>query len=118
MVYGANPSVENAEAGTVKETISLPVFGAKTNDHAFFGVITSGDGCSKISAATSKKDSNYNHVFPTAVLREYNLMYKKGDSNTHKASYTIDYSDDLMDGKNYTVRYFFLEGEKADCGSV
>lgn len=114
MVYGVNPSVENTEAGTVKQNISLPVFGAKTNDHAFFGIITSGDGCSKISAATSKKDSCYNHVFPTAVLREYNLMYKKGDSNTYKASYTIDYSDDLMDGQNYAVRYFFLEGEKAN----
>ena len=114
MVYGVNPSIETSEASTVKETASLPVFGAKTNDHAFFGVITSGDGCSKITAATSKKDSTYNHVYPTAVLREYNLMYKKGDSNTHKSSYTIDYSDDLMDGENYTVRYFFLEGEKAD----
>ena len=114
MVYGVNPSIETSEASTVKEIASLPVFGAKTNDHAFFGVITSGDGCSKITATTSKKDSTYNHVYPTAVLREYNLMYKKGDSNTHKSSYTIDYSDDLMDGENYTVRYFFLEGEKAD----
>lgn len=114
IVYGVNPSIETTEATTVKETASLPVFGAKTNDRAFFGIITSGDGCSKISATTSKSDSSYNHVFPTAVLREYNMMYKKGDSNTNKSSYTIDYSDDLMDGQNYTVRYFFLEGEKAD----
>ena len=114
MVYGVNPSIETTEAGTVKETATLPVFGAKTNDHAFFGIIVSGDGSSKISATTSMKDSSYNHVFPVAILREYNMLYQKGNSNTHKTSYTIDYSDDLMDGENYAVRYFFLEGEKAD----
>lgn len=114
MVYGRNPTVEITEQGSVKETIPMPVFGAKTNDHAFFGIIVAGEGCSKISAATSKTDSTYNHVYPSAVLREYNLMYKKGDNQANKASYTIDYSDNLMDGANYAVRYFFLEGEKAD----
>lgn len=114
MVYGNNPTIETTEAGTVKEIISMPVFGAKTNDNAFFGVIVAGEGCSKISATTSNRDSNYNHVYPSAVLREYSILYKKGDNNTHKASYTIDYSDDLMDGDNYAVRYFFLEGDKAN----
>ena len=114
MVYGRNPTVETTEQETVKETISMPVFGAKTNDHAFFGVIVAGEGCSKISAATSKTDSAYNHVYPTAVLMEYNRMYKKGDSNANKSSYTIDYSNNLMDDANYAVRYFFLEGEKAN----
>ena len=114
MVYGKNPTVETTEQETVKERISMPVFGAKTGDNAFLGVIVSGDACSKISAATSKTDSMYNHVYPTAVLTEYNRMYKKGDNNANKSSYTIDYSDNLMDGANYAVRYFFLEGEKAN----
>ena len=114
MVYGNNPTIEKTEAGTVKERISMPVFGAKTNDHAFFGIIVAGEGCSEISATTSKNDSSYNHVYPSAVLREYSILYKKGDSNANKSSYTIDYSDDLMDGANYAVRYFFLEGEKAN----
>ncbi len=114
MVYGKNPAIETTEAGTVKERISMPVFGAKTNDHAFVGVIVAGEACSKISATTSKNDSCYNHVYPSAVLREYSILYKKGDVNANKSSYTIDYSDDLMDGANYAVRYFFLEGDKAD----
>ena len=114
MVYGKNPTVETTEQETVKETIAMPVFGAKTNDSGFFGVIVAGEGCSKISAATSMTDSIYNHVYPTAVLMEYNRMYKKGDNNTNKSSYTIDYSKSLMDGQNYAVRYFFLEGEKAN----
>lgn len=114
MVYGKNPTVETTEQETVKETIALPVFGAKTNDSAFFGVIVAGEGCSKISAATGMTDSTYNHVYPSAVLMEYNRMYKKGDSTAHFSSYTIDYSKNLMDGSNYAVRYFFLEGEKAN----
>lgn len=114
MVYGRNPTIETIEQEPVKEIISMPVFGAKTNDHAFFGVIVAGEGCSKISAATSKTDSTYNHVYPSAVLREYSILYEKSDVNAQKASYTIDCSDDLMDGTNYAVRYFFLEGEKAN----
>lgn len=119
MVYGKNPAVETTEQETVRETISLPVFGAKTNDRAFLGVIVSGEGCSKISATSSVNNtsiyrSSYNHVFPSAVLLEYNRMYKKGDNNANKSSYTIDYSQNLMDDANYAVRYFFLEGEKAD----
>lgn len=118
MVYGRNPTVETTEQEPVKETVSMPVFGAKTNDHAFFGMIVAGEGCSKINASTSLNgnayNSSYNNVYPTAVLMEYNRMYKKGDANTSKTSYTIDVSKNLMDDANYAVRYFFLSGEKAN----
>lgn len=113
-VYGRNPTLEKVTEETVRERISMPVFGAKTNDHAFFGIIVSGEGCSTISATTSKKDSSYNHVYPTAVLREYSLLYAAHDGDAWKDSHTIDYSRDLMDGSNYAVRYFFLEGEQAN----
>ena len=113
-VYGKNPTLEKLQEETVRERISLPVFGAKTNDHAFFGIITSGEGCSTISATTSKKDSSYNHIYPTAVLREYSLLYVEHDADAWQDSHTIDYSKDLMDGENYTVRYFFLEGDQAN----
>lgn len=113
-VYGKNPTMEKVEEETVRERISLPVFGAKCNDHAFFGIITSGEACSTISATTSKKDSSYNHVYPTAVLREYNLLHVQHNAEAYNDSHTIDYSDDLMDGNNYAVRYFFLEGDQAN----
>ncbi len=113
-VYGENPTLEKKEQGTVQQKVTLPVFGAKTNDHAFLGVITSGEGCSAIAASTSKKDSSYNHVYASAVLREYSILFREGNHVSRVDSYTIDYSDDLTHGKNYAVRYFFLSGDEAN----
>ncbi len=113
-VYGANSTIVKAKQETVRETIHLPVFGAKVNDHAFMGVITSGEACSTITAATSKYDSAYNHVFANAVLSEYSLQQMTSDHRASKSSHSIDYKDDLTEGANYCVRYFFLEGENAN----
>ncbi|MBR4016863.1 MAG: hypothetical protein IKK11_03525 [Oscillospiraceae bacterium] len=113
-VYGTNITIEKTEEVSVREDIALPVFGAKCNDHAFLGVITNGDANSTISATTSKKDSNYNHIYSSAVLREWDILYKQDDALTTGNSYTIDYTDSLLDGENYTVRYFFMDGEKAN----
>lgn len=115
-VYGKNLAMDIKKQETVRERVTLPVFGSKVNDHAFLGVITSGEAISTISAAVSKKDSSYNHVYASATLREYGLL-QSGSSHGHLAqleSHTIDYSKNLMDGANYTIRYFFLDGEDAN----
>ena len=113
-VYGNNPTVVTTKQDTVKETVRLPIFGAKVNDHAFLGVITSGDASSTISASTSKKSNSYNFVHATAILTDYNLKQIKGDHNAGKSTSSIDYKDNQTEGRNYTVRYFFLEGENAN----
>ncbi len=113
-VYGSNLTVVKDIQETVRENITLPVFGSKVNDHAFMGVITSGDACSTISAATSRKDSSYNHVFANAVLSEYNLKQMGGNEVARVESHSIDYRSDLTEGQNYCVRYFFLEGDSAN----
>ena len=113
-VYGSNPTVVTTKQGTVRETIRLPIFGAKVNDHAFLAVITSGDASSTITASTSRKINSYNYVHANAVLTDYNLKILKGDQNAGKNSTTIDYKDNQTEGKNYCVRYFFLEGENAN----
>lgn len=114
MVYGNNPTLTLEEQQPVRESISLPVFGAKCNDSAFLGVITNGEAYSSISAYTSQIENSYNYVYPTAILREYDLVYNKGNSQALISSHTIDYSEDLMNGENYAVRYFFLNGDDAN----
>lgn len=114
MVYGSNLTLNKVNQETVRENITLPVFGAKTNENAFFAVITNGDATSSITATTSKKDSAYNHVYANAVLREYDLTQHDGDHTAGQESHSLDYSQDLMDGENYAVEYFFLSGDDAD----
>lgn len=113
-VYGNNPTLVSTKQETVRETIRLPIFGAKVNDHAFMGVITSGDANSTISASTSKKANSYNYVHANAVLTDYTLKQIKGDQNAGKSTSSIDYRGNQTEGKNYCVRYFFLEGESAN----
>ncbi len=113
-VYGRNQTLALATQETVRETIHLPVFGAKVNDDAFLAVITAGEGCSTISATTSRKTSSYNQIYANAVLREYELKKSESTANARNASHTAEYSEDLMDGENYCIRYFFLSGEDAN----
>ncbi len=113
-VYGQNPAFVNDKQSTVKETITMPVFGAKVNDHAFFGIITTGEVSSSIAATTSKKDSSYNHVYANAALTEYTLKRIANTSNVHNASHSIDFRENQTEGQNYCVRYFFLDGDQAN----
>ena len=113
-VYGNNPTIVTTKQETVRETIRLPIFGAKVNDHAFLGVITSGDANSTITASTSKKANSYNYVHANAVLTDYNLKQILGDQNAGKNTSSIDYRGNQTEGKNYCVRYFFMEGENAN----
>ena len=114
LVYGENPTLTKTSQTTVQQKATLPVFGAKVNDHAFFGVVVSGEQCSGIAAATSLMDSSYNHVYARAILHEYTLKYNKGNFWAKGDSHAVDYSEDLTEGENYAVRYFFLEGEDAN----
>ena len=113
-VYGRNITVEKLKEESIRERNSLPVFGAKKNDHAFIGVITAGETCSTISAATSMTDCSYNYVYASAALSEYSLLVAANANFGFQQSHTIDYKQDLLDGGNYTVQYFFMDGEDAD----
>lgn len=113
-VYGNNPTTAEQIQQTIRESVALPVFGAKVNDHAFFGIITSGDACSTITATTSRRDSSYNHVYANAVLTDYKLNQMVGNAASSKTSHSIDYRLNMTEGKNYCVRYFFLDGEDAN----
>ena len=113
-VYGENPTLVKTNQTSVQQKATLPVFGAKVNDHAFFGVVVSGEQCSGIAAASSLIDSSYNHVYTRATLREYTLKYYKANHWGKQDSHSVDYSNDMTEGENYAVRYFFLEGEDAD----
>ena len=112
-VYGNNTTHVLNKQETVREQITLPVFGSKVNDHAFFGVITTGDACSTITAVTSKKDSSYNHVYANAALTDFVLQQLNGNHAGGIDSHSIDYRPNQTEGENYCVRYFFLAGDDA-----
>jgi len=119
-VYGTNITTPQDTADTVKEQISMPVFGSVSKgkegaaDSAFLGVIISGEASSTISARTSKQISSYNMIYTTANLRETKLIRSGTNQAVGVETRVLAMSDDMMNGKNYAVRYYFLNGDDAN----
>ena len=120
-VYGRNITVAKDTADTVKEHITMPVFGAvnkgaegAADDSAFLGVIVSGEASSAITANVSGQVSSYNTVYTTANLRESSLITSEANVHVGVETRVLAMSDDQMKGNNYAVRYYFLNGEEAN----
>jgi len=113
MVYGTNPTIAKTKETAFSERVSLPVFGSKCNDSAFLGVILSGDANSQIIASTSRKTSSYNTVFASGMFLDYSRSLLKGNY-VAKDTVLFEKAEDLLQGQNYAVRYYFLNGEDAN----
>ena len=92
----------------------MPVFGLKCNDSAFLAVVTSGESNGVIYSYVSRKTTSYNQVYSRAIYRDYSTKGAGVNMNASDENKRAnDYSDNLLRGHNYSVRYFFLE-EEAD----
>jgi len=112
-VYGNNLTTYKKQ-DYVKQTIRLPIFGAKVENNAFLGVITTGDANSSISAASYGQMNVYNVVYATAVLNDYSLTRTTDGGGNGKNTDSISVAPNQTENKNYCVRYFFMEGEEAN----
>ena len=119
-VYGKNITLEQAKSESVKEQANLPVFGSKwvgkdgKADSAFLGVIVSGEASSSIVASTSGKISSYNMIHATAHMAENEYIRVQTSVHVGQEARVLAISDNQMSGKNFAVRYYFLNGEKAN----
>ncbi|MBQ7768385.1 MAG: hypothetical protein IJ403_05850 [Oscillospiraceae bacterium] len=132
-VYGNNITLGQETAETVKEQISLPIFGSKwdgsevvadddeedsdseiTPDKAFLGVIISGDASSSIVASTSGKVSSYNMIHPVVHMTEHQFIRTGTSVFAGQEARVLAVSDNQLINKNFAVRYYFLNGDKAN----
>jgi len=109
-VYGTDETFDVKEKVQFNETTRLPVFGLKQNDHAFVGIIESGDAMANITADISGRFDSFNTVggkFQMTAMDFYSLS-----SGTKTSSVPMfqknTYKGDLQ------IRYAFLTGDKAD----
>ena len=137
-VYGNNITLPQEKLESVKEQISLPIFGSiwnktekapateetadaeeasnagATSNGAFLGVIISGDASSSIVASTSGKISSYNMIHPVAHMSEYKFIRTKSSGQVGQEARVLAMSDNQLANQNFAVRYYFLNGEKAN----
>ena len=110
-IYGFDYLVENQKFGEVTQTIKMPVFGNKTDDKAFLGIITSGEAAGLIEANIGGILTGYNQVYSSINFRDkhYSHVNKHGEKKS-----LVQYGESNISGTDFSVRFFFLKGEDAN----
>ncbi|WP_152394178.1 DUF5696 domain-containing protein [Paenibacillus guangzhouensis] len=109
-VYGPDGTFDVKERIQTNEVTRMPVFGMKQNDHAMIGVIEAGDGLSSITADISGRNDSYNTIASkfNLVSMDFYTLTSGTKSSSVPMFQTKPYAGD------YTVRYGFLSGSKAN----
>lgn len=111
-VYGGDQAIDMPERSKVTETVRLPVYGLKRNDQAFLAVIHQGAYQAGIIAEGSRKSNQYNAVSSYLNLTEFETNILMAGSLNEKP--VVRASESVTGNQPYEVRYYFLNGEKAD----
>lgn len=115
-VYGRDPSVTGqvglstspALARTYDQMVRLPVYGVNKGDHGFLAVIAENDSKAVLHARVSNLTS-YNYVYSEfQLLNSGSIIMNKKEFDQ---SITGMSERQGLTGGEYTVRYYFLNGE-------
>ena len=107
-VYGDDLSFYNEE--TNRSEVKMPVFGLKSGNQSFLGVITEGEEYAKLFAAPAGALGISNWV--TAEWQYRIKFFQSTDRRGQEGFYT--FSKDRFEAPARTVRYYLLEGEATD----
>ncbi len=103
--YGEDQAVMLTEGTSDSIKSTFPVFGIKTDDHAFFAIVENGAAVGGMTAQVRSSYLNYNIAYP---YFNYSIVDDFGIQGVALAFYQNVADVDC------TVRYHFLNGEEAD----
>ena len=112
MIYGTDwtlPYTTNTNTADSTEQLYLPVFGMKTENAAFLGIIESGETVARIDADISGKSSQYNTVGASFMV----TASQSSATLSLNAQYNLFYQEEMMQ-TDYAVRYQFMYDDDAD----
>lgn len=93
--------------------LHLPVYGVRTPDKAFVAMIEKGDSVATIHADTSGKSNDFNYIYPSFLLKQFDTV---SDSILNIAGnrvyQKVPFNSDLE------VRYLFLSGGDTSYGAM
>lgn len=115
-VYGENASALPKKTAVEKtEQYYLPVFGTvRNNATALFGIISSGDANSEITALLGRPNGNYYTTYPEFIFADYEKYTRisvVSNAWSNKEMYLYDKNTNKED---LSVEYHFLKDEKAN----
>lgn len=105
LLYGSDKSINYSKLQTDDGTNAyLPVFGLKTENSCFVGIVENGDGSCSITADVGGRYHSYNHTSPVFLITPNALV----DESTTLAA--LDYQEDII-SSDLTVRYLFMSDD-------
>lgn len=107
-VYGENPVLYKKSEKTVEEQIYLPVFGVKSSENSFLGIINKGDSIAKIIA---NAETGYYTVAANFIYRQNDTSHMQEGSSKEKEVVIIPKKQTNSD---FSVKYLFQQGESAN----
>lgn len=107
-IYGIDPISQDYTVTEKTHKAPMPVFGMSYADKDVLGVIESGASLSFVTASVSGKVNSYNYVYPTFVLRGYDILSMFGATG-NEAELPVVEND--MYNANLSVRYSFMDSK-------
>lgn len=108
-VYGRDYTFVSETKSSNTYPVTMPVFGLKQDDKAFFGIIEEGEAFATIYGRVSGIVNSYNYVSADFLaLPNENLKLDTMGTNSLQV-----FQPEIYKG-NFKLRYYFLDGEEAD----
>lgn len=108
-VYGRDAAINTLEEEALSQVVRMPVFGLRRGEAALFGIITGGASRALIRAAVNGVRNQYNCVYAEFIYRDYDMIYIEKKNQTVRLL-----EQNTVDGTDFTVRLYFLNGIDAD----
>lgn len=106
-IYGADWAFYTGSQ--TRHTISIPVFGMKSEDSAYLAVVRDGAEFADIMASPAGAYSEYNWI---GTEMRYRSLFRQITNRTRNTGFD-KYPEDIRFGSDRQVRYYFLEPEQA-----
>lgn len=107
-VYGSDKTIAGNTAGAVSRNTSLPVFGLKSGNSAFFAIIEDGEALATVNARLAGNVSSRNSVYPSYTTMAYQEISIGGTVSSRLNTY-----QKKMYMGSLRTRYAFLDGQSA-----
>lgn len=106
LLYASDKTLESKTYDATQNTLlHMPIFGLRTTEKAFVAVIESGDTVSALHADSSGKSNDYNYVYSSFKMKEFDTVNESILNIAGNRVYQkVPFDSDLQ------ISYLFLEG--------
>lgn len=111
-IYGDDATSQTIYKTELSKQVLLPVFGVKDRENALLGIVTKGAETAKVKAVVGDSQYGYSGVCADFKVRGKSVSYLKTSGGTNNE--VSKYTDGFVNLPKATVKYVFLDSDKAN----